>query len=711
MAVYYKGAQFVTVDDLEFITADDDNFYVRYNDGYFEDTENKNENLNSIEFGEYTFGGRKVKSLKLHYESGLLTDQLAIDTMSAEIKSDTKPTITRYTPIIVKRDTRIMGVFFNGQIKEISENRYFINAESYISLLDYDYHFGGIYTAANLGTVVSEIMGSIPYTIHPDVAALKLYGYLPYSTKRENLQQILIATGAALERNSDGTINITVLTNTNKGTFTTERIFLDGSSTEDIQITAIQVTEHAYAPIDEEVTLFTESFTDIRTPVFDEPAHDLVCTNGTILESGANYAKIQGNGVVTLMGKKYRHTTKIVTKGTVLDTPDDKILSVTDATLITAINSSSVAERLYAYASCNKTTNQDVLINQERTGDLVQVMHPYSTEYLTSAIRSLDYSLSNTLRASCEFLVGYVPRGISEGYKNRVLLSESGTWTVPEDVTEIRVVLIGGGQGGAVGNDGKNGQDGGRITSVEQPIRANGGDGGKGGTGGTGGKVFDTTLTVTPTQIFSATIGIGGAGGIEGEGQLGTDTQFGDLSSSLGITGDYVDVMTADVYAALGSIGLNGGNGEKTNEWPMGWIAQNVTAPDGTVYQGGKSGNTVAEWIPEYSKSTEAYGGGGAGAAVGNNGSNGQDGQIVEDIHDNINAYGGNGGNGADATARESATIYGVGGPGGHGGGGAGGGGNAYHPNSSYAHGGIGGTGGKGGAGGNGAPGCVIIYY
>lgn len=707
--------QLVTADDYDFVTADDYNFYVKINpnsdDEYFIDSENEQESLNTIEFGDYSFTGSKIKSFKLHCESGLLTDQLAIDTVSAEVESSTKPTVTRYTPITVKRDAQIMGVFFNGQIKTIGKNRYTISAESYISLLDYDYHFGGIYTAANLGSVVSDLMGDIPYTINTDVAALKLYGYLKYATKRENLQQILIATGAALGRNADGTINITVLASATKGTFTAERIFSSGSLTEDTQVTAVQVTEHAYAPTNDDITLFTESFTDIRTAVFDEPAHDLVCTNGTILESGANYAKIQGNGVVTLTGKSYQHTTKIVTKGTVTGTPDDKLLTVTDATLITAINSSSVAQRLYAYASCNKTVNQDVLINQETAGNMVQIIHPYSTEYLSAAIQSLDYSLSNTLRASGSFLVDYVPQGISEGYKHRVVIDTSGTWTVPDDVTEIRVVTIGGGQGGSKGNDGKDGQDGRSITTESQATTANGGDGGKAGKGGDGGKVFDTTLTVTPTQTFSTLIGVGGVGGTIDDGELGTDTVFGTVSSALGSSDGYLDAMTANLYASTGESGMDGGDGEKTDNWPSGTLAQSVTSPTGTVYTGGFRGNTKAKWIASENQSAEGYGGGGSGAALGNDGDNGGDGSWSEDIHDNINLYGGDGADGADAIAGADATTYGAGGQGGHGGGGAGGGGHAYHPNSSYAHGGAGGQGGTGGTGGNGANGCVIIYF
>jgi hypothetical protein len=594
-----------------------------------------------------------------------------------------------------------MGVFFNGQIKAKGKHQYSLYAESYLALLDYDFHYGGIYLGALVGDVIAGIMGGLPYTIHPDVAALRIYGYLPYATKRENLLQVLLATGAAIARNANGTMHFTVLTSVNKGTFSDGRVFMAGSLDEDTLVTAVQVTEHAYAAITDEVTLFAESFTDIRLATFSEPAHDLVCTNGTILESGANYARIQGAGAVTLTGKKYRHTTKIVTRGNVIGTPDDKILSVTNATLITAINSSSVAQRLYSYAKCNKSIRQDSLINAERTGDIVQVVHPYGADYLSAAIHSLDFSMSNTLRAAGEFLVGYEPQGISEGYKNRVLLTSNGNWTVPAGVTEIRAILIGGGTGGQAG---KNGTAGGNGTNRINTSVGAGGKGGDGGEGGEGGKVYDTTLTVTPGQVLARTIGTGGTGGtVSGSnGFSGTATTFGAISSNLGAIGDYVDAMTAERFSFIGNSGIKGGNGGGPGQ------AQYVIGPDGTVYTRGIDGDIRTAHVSG-GGTIGGMGGEGGGAAVGDNGDNGGDGNATGSSGGF--ADGGNGGRGGDAIAGSVPAAYGAGGNGGHGGGGGGGGGDCYHWNSSNAWPGSGGSGGNGGSGGAGAQGCIIIYY
>jgi len=707
MANYYGNTIFETADGLDFVTADGEDFYV--NDGYFEDTENRNLSNNTISFAEYIFAGNTVKKLKLHYEQGLLTDQLAIDTMTAEIVSNEKPEITRYTPITVHRGTTVMGVYFDGQIKEIGQKRYSIYAKSYIALLEYDYHFGGIYAGESVGDVIAEIMGDLPYTIHPDLASLRVYGYLPYATKRANLQQILLATGAAIRKNADGTINFTALTDTEAGTFSETRMFVDGSINEDPQVTAVQITEHTYVATEDTITLLSESFNDIRTIVFSEPTHDLSCTNGTILSSGANYAVIQGAGAVTLTGKKYRHTTRIVTAGNVIGTPDDKILSVKNATLITTINSSSIAQRLYAYASCYRTIRQDILLDQERVGDLVKIVNPYGDDYITAAIQSLDVDLSNIVRASGTFLVGYVPQGVSGGYQNQVILRGTGEWTPPEGVTDYLAILISGAQGGRGGYDG---QDGGPASFVWHDSKTiyDGGPGGapgEGGLPGLPGKVYQVIGSASPGVPIAYSCGVGGEGGEPGEeGSLGTATTFGPYSSDSGaiLENGFVDVFSGKVYAIPGSAGKAGA--------PGGDGARAGTAQPGGDTETGTGG---APGTGLHQPDDDAGGGGGGGAA---NDADGEDGENAYYDPEYVGPrdgrmISGDGGEGATPDAPEDAAD-GNGGDGGHGGGGGGGAGGFIMDDNDrkYSHiAGNPGLGGKGSKGGKGGDGLIIVYY
>lgn len=74
-------------------------------------------------------------------------------------------------------------------------------------------------------------------------------------------------------------------------------------------------------------------------------------------------------------------------------------------------------------------------------------------------------------------------------------ITTSGTWTVPEGVTEVDAFLVSGGQAGANGG-----------TSSSNP----GSSGGKGGNSGT--CTYIMGITVTPGEEISVVVGVGGGG-------------------------------------------------------------------------------------------------------------------------------------------------------------------------------------------------------
>jgi len=107
-----------------------------------------------------------------------------------------------------------------------------------------------------------------------------------------------------------------------------------------------------------------------------------------------------------------------------------------------------------------------------------------------------------------------LPAGVVE------FTSGSGNWTVPANVTRVRVTLIGGGGGGASGHE----------------INPNTQGGGGGGSGG----FRKDSISVTPGQVLSYAVGTGGAGIATGkydggrDGSDGTSTTFGSLTATGG---------------------------------------------------------------------------------------------------------------------------------------------------------------------------------
>lgn len=650
-------------------------------------------------------------------------DEMFVTRESASI--DFESEFASGTKVTYKFDDEIIEEFYVSKLERTGKTKYRMYLVSAIGMLDNGIHFGGIYTGETLSEVLGEIFDGLTYTIDQLVADLKLYGYLPYDTKRNNLQQITIATNLAVMRNDDGSVRITALTQTNMGTISQSRVSINGSIETRTPCTAVKVVEHTYTPNGDTITLCDTSFTGIETIIFDEPAHSLVINNGTIISSSANHAVIDGNGSVLLTGEKYIHTRKEVVEGTITGDSSDNIVSVQNATLINTLNSSTIAKRLFDFYSTDTIIHEDITYGEERVGKVYSTINPYTLAYNDAFLYQMNVDMSGFLKAKASFLKGFYPQGAYSGYENKVVLTEDQTFTVPAGVDEIRVVLIGGGQGGQGGYNGTGGGTGQRGPAISYgtldgnnpgtySYNGEGGDGGLGGSSGTAGKVNDLgALEVTPSELFSITIGAGGIGGASngGTGTEGGDTTFDSYSSASGLplAGGYIDIVSGTSYALSGSNGIAGLKGRgKSNPLDTTTLSYN-----GTTYSYGANGNPDTELV----SGTWVYGIGGnsGGSAVGSSSGTAGSGSASYNSGHGF-ATGGSGGGGASATItgeNAPSSSYGTAGSGGHGGGGGGGGG-AYRNGvggSSYEWPGFGGGGGSGSSGGNGASGCVIIYY
>lgn len=153
-------------------------------------------------------------------------------------------------------------------------------------------------------------------------------------------------------------------------------------------------------------------------------------------------------------------------------------------------------------------------------------------------------------------------------YTDVIVINESGTYTMPAGVTEITLVLIGGGDGG-------DGGDGATCYWFSDK------DAGVGGKGGLGGKVYSTPVTINDSQQYTVIIGAGGQGGKGGDwsytpykeweaktnkgspgtaGQPTTCTFSTTFTSASGVRmpAGYADLLTNKIYALNGQDGLKG---------------------------------------------------------------------------------------------------------------------------------------------------------
>lgn len=702
----------------------------------------------------------------------LRADALEADTLDITVLSEsgTIRNFKKNDKVEYFRSGSRVGVYYLQSVTRVGPKLYTLSALSAVGLLIVRPHRGGIYTGQTVAEVVAEICGDIPVLIETVYRGIKLYGWLPIASARDSLVQVLFAIGAWLHTDENGTLRVQKLWDG------TASIIGPGSvHAANIQVkyldpvSAVAVTEHQYIAGTEDVTLFEGTAQQGDVIEFDEPAHTLAAEGFTVLESGANYAVLSA-GTGKLTGKSYVHNRRVVTR-TVTEGAAENVEEIADATLVSLVNSSAVAQRMAAYYACREQLTVDVNPAAEHAGHVVSLWNEWDKQQTLACIASRETKISGLLKSRTSALVGFLPPQpeSSEYFDERVLLTGSGTWTVPEGVTTYTKVLIGGGQGGKHGGKGEDGKQRTASWSEGMYTRYNWSGylpgaiskGGVGGEGGIGGKVLvETVNDATPGESIAYSCGAAGAGATTdgAEGENGTATTMGGSSSDSGSSSDigYTDPVTGEVFAAKGDTGIAGGDSggcSDVSAYPNPtvsgclYVGQGIAEATDVVDEDGKVWKSGA-WLL-YNNTQQIYGKGNSasadgdlshgavecsascsgpsGAAVGANGSDGSATNCKATAGKEGNptymyAYASPGYpvNGANAaTAPKKPSAYGKGGRGGHGGGAGGCGGysatgkttSSTMTQKTQANTRGVGTGGLGSVGGEAGDGCIIIYY
>ena len=712
--------------------------------------------MDYIMIGPYQFDRDASKDdMRLDYcssfqEVALDESSLSFDTVSVEVCTKTigaqLSALPNNTPIIVCRGGEIKARFVSSGVSRIGPVTYQLTGRSPMGALTGMVHTGGIYTGQTVEEVVKEICGNIPSLIKSVYAGVKLYGWLPYAdgkerSARDNLAQVLFAIGAYLRTDLNGVLRIEPLWDGTASLIDVDRSYTGGTVKYDSPISAVTVTEHQYVAGTEVKELFSGTAQNGDIITFSEPMHSLSATGFTILESGANYAKISA-GAGALTGKAYIHNTRLITQPVTAGAVEN-IKSVTDATLVSLVNSYAVAKRLADYYRCRETITNDIVSGHEKPGHVVSVYHPYDKKMVSACIQSLDTTMSATLKSSMEALVGFTPAQpeSAEYLDERVVLTGSGEFDIPEGTTTIHYVMISAGQGGRCGEKGEDTQSGPKFSwtdpvfedRVDGYALALGGKGGPGGKGGKGGRIVEGDLDVSQLKSLAYDCGKSGKGAEFSTDDLpgtnGTDTVFYGMTTAGASAPDFgfTDPITGEQFGGVGEDGLPGGNGagrdpavseytdDSVQQYVNGTIAYDE---DGNAFTpgpvAGSEGKVSMTRIASTStpRSFGWYSSGlGGGPAAGANGKAGSSGRgLPSDT--TVNVTGGSGADGMTATLTPSKPRrYGRGGRGGYGGGGAGSGGIAVKNGNGTITPGTPGSGGLGGPGGPSADGCVILYY
>ena len=595
-----------------------------------------------------------------------------------------------------------------------------------------------------------DFVETISYS--PSAMHYRVYGWIPICTKREAIHQLLLSSGFSLKKDSSGNWLFTENQNTISANIPQERIFDNGNIEYSNTVGEVVLKEHTFIDSEtlgessESIYSTEDPSSTIYVAEYTKKPSKPTIEGGIIYASTENASLIPGD-VVNIIGYPYRHDEKIYSKKS--NNPGGSTISLENVTTITPENSAIMFERLENYYLKTHTCKFDIVKNGEKCGAKYSFINPFNEEDSGFLISSKD-SLSSFTKATCEFLCGYEPVTQDNAYYNYVILTGSGTWEVPESVFEqdnphIRVVLIGGGNGGYSGLAGATGMSAARNQFTTASA------GGEAGDPGDGGKIYDIIIN-NPTAWYSYSAGSGGNGAAittststHNSGGTGGDSTLTDgtntYSSALGSSSEsgHINFLTGDRYAGqfklpgwkeiirntkftklqnrygyggwggytsyntrASDLETKGGNSFRTsanhgynNEW-------DEYDPDNSGNVGGSPGTCYPSGASYESQYTHG-GGQGGGAGIGWKGERGSAA---------TSSKAGNGGKGGDAiwippdALDYNPLFYGYGG---HGGGGGGGGGaSGYTKNGTT---GVGGQGGYGGCGGRGGDGCIIVYY
>ena len=727
---------------------------------------------NQIVYGQWVFADAQIQNANIFLTTSMISDSLEANTFTADVECEDRTIVNfeRNAPLVYSHKGVQIGIFYVQDIVRIGPTTYTISATSAIGMLIEGLHYGGIYNGETVAEILPGICGSVPYEVKSNLQNIALYGWLPVASPRDNLSQVLFAIGATVKTDLNGILRIEGLWDGVSGSIREDALYIGQDVEYAAKVTRVVVTEHQYTEGTEEMELFngTSQAGDIIT--FSEPMHNLSATGFTITESGSNYAILSaGTGVLT--GQKYIHNTRQVSRD-VAQANTENVVSVEDATLVSLVNSVSVAERLANYYGCLETIDGDIALGRQSTGDVVNAYHPYDKEMVQACIESLDITASGILRATAKQLVGFKPIQTEQTvmYDEHELLTGSGEWSVPNGTEEVRVVLIGAGQAGFNGSAGgsaryTNGDYqrelnyrytvSGQNPTQTRSLSANAagsepGEGGKGGAAGTPGKVFEITVKLNGEKSIHYSCGTAGYS----SGQVGGETVFGTESSASGVVmpAGYTDLVSQVVYALSGVAGADGGDGGSAGN-----PGQNVGDAKGgsgeSQFSKNRNSSSTGSSVATFGRVSNTATGNGTVGGAGGGGAGGSSGDTSGSNGSNANystagvfltceggtsatleiepMQGGIGGNGANGKA---ASTFGSSGNGGGGGGGAGATGSAsgnISHTSGYPSTPASTTstmttsmstwctassttsvpGGLGGQGGAGADGCIILYY
>ena len=279
-----------------------------------------------------------------------------------------------------------------------------------------------------MAALLTDILGTIEYSMAEDFTAATISGYLPICTRREALQQVALSIGAMVTTQGGYAVRFIPRPDGVASTIPASRIFPGAGVETASRVARVEVVAHSYAAGDEtEELLRSEPISgEAVMYTWDAPHYGYAITGGTLVDSGANWVTITAEGEVTLTGKKYIHTTRTLAKTNpqALAAERGNVVRVEQATLLTVENAAAALERLYAFYLLRQTLTEEIVVNGQQAGERVGSYSNWGRN-IDGFVTRMEQDITRSAVTAAITVVGLeLPAQTAVGYAGQMFAAE-----------------------------------------------------------------------------------------------------------------------------------------------------------------------------------------------------------------------------------------------------------------------------------------------
>lgn len=386
--------------------------------------------MHNIEYGyELIFNSESVIDAKILEEVDPISSELRINTLDFTVYDPNRDFNIlnqkgKYSLLQSLQEIRVwesidgtvidMGTFYLESKDSKSETEITFHAIDGLGIIDKtNFIRGRIYANERAEVIIGEIMQSAgwsKYEVTDELKGVNLSGYLPVCTHRQALQQIAFALRAVVDCSRSNQIKIYRQNKAADVKIREDRIFMGDKITAGQYVSGIEVTTHQYELADKEITVFDGNLpAGQNTVTFSKPVSNLGITDGTISQSGVNYAVINmtSAGTCKITGKEYTDIQSTFVRNTEVPIPGEasNTIAVKDATLVDRTNAYLLAEHIFDYYNLRRQTEIRFLLDAEKTGRWVSIKSQYGM-YINGGINRQEIDLTGGFLSNAT-VIGY----------------------------------------------------------------------------------------------------------------------------------------------------------------------------------------------------------------------------------------------------------------------------------------------------------------